>query len=109
MPSYVNLADIKPGMILAENLSNNFGQVLAKSGAEIKEAHLRMLKTWSIDGILIKEEKEDQSELSEVEKLKYMQKVASKFGFEPKTELEKDLMEACLLHFLKHNKVEINR
>jgi hypothetical protein len=109
MPSYVNIEDLQTGMKLAEDLSNKFGQVLAKSGAEIKEVHLKMLKTWSIDGVLIMDENDTEIELKPEEKAIYMKKVASMMKFTPNTKIEKNLCEGILFHLLKHNKLEINR
>lgn len=109
MPSYVNIENVEEGMILAENLTNKFGQVMAKSGVEIKEIHIKMLKTWSIDGILVMEKNEKEIELSEKEKEKYLGLIHKKIGFVPSNNVEKDLSESILIHMLKYNKVEISR
>ncbi len=50
----VSLADIEIGMILGSDVVNRNGLVLLKSGQEITEKHLKILKMWGITEIDIK-------------------------------------------------------
>jgi hypothetical protein len=42
------LDDIKPGMILNNNLKDRSGRILLGEGTEITEKHLRIFKMWGI-------------------------------------------------------------
>lgn len=44
----INIEDVKPGMILGKDLKDRSGLVLLRSGHEVTEKHLRILKMWGI-------------------------------------------------------------
>lgn len=48
--------NIEAGMVLAESLTNNFGQVLMPAGTVIKSNHIKILKAWNIRTICVKQE-----------------------------------------------------
>ena len=44
----INLDEIKPGMSLAGDVLDRSGRILLKSGLEITEKHLKILKQWGV-------------------------------------------------------------
>lgn len=44
----INIDDIRAGMVLAENVTDQRGRVLLTMGCEITEKHLRILRMWGI-------------------------------------------------------------
>jgi len=44
----LNIDEIQPGMVLAENVVDRAGRVLLKGGLQISERHLTILKQWGI-------------------------------------------------------------
>ncbi len=54
--SFINVAELKSGMVLAEDLRNPFGRFLLTKGTRLQPKHLRILEMWgvieaSIDGV----------------------------------------------------------
>lgn len=58
MPN-LNVDELKPGMVLAEDAVHLNGRVLLRAGAGIGEKHIRMLKTWGIYAVSVKGEGEN--------------------------------------------------
>lgn len=50
----VNVYDLVPGMVLAENAVHLTGRVLLQSGTCLTEKHLRIFKTWGLTEANIK-------------------------------------------------------
>ncbi|NOY62834.1 MAG: hypothetical protein GXP10_06760 [Gammaproteobacteria bacterium] len=44
----IPLNDIASGMVLADDVADRNGRVLLRSGAEITEKHIRIMKTWGV-------------------------------------------------------------
>ncbi|MBI5474627.1 MAG: hypothetical protein HY961_20000 [Ignavibacteriae bacterium] len=44
----LNLDEIQPGMVLAADVIDRNGRVLLKSGLEVNEKHLKILKQWGV-------------------------------------------------------------
>ncbi|PKL81174.1 MAG: hypothetical protein CVV25_00065 [Ignavibacteriae bacterium HGW-Ignavibacteriae-4] len=62
MPRKVKLEDIEEGQILAETLSNKYDQILIKKGTSLNlDSHIRVLKMWGINEILIFDDLVDAS------------------------------------------------
>jgi len=102
MPSVVQIDHIKEGMVIAKPIVNSFGQTLINSGIELNENHIRVLKTWSIHTVTIKENDNDE----EVEITKEMialaqKKIAERCLWQPRTEEEKDMYKSVVLYFAK--------
>jgi hypothetical protein len=51
----LNLDQIQPGMVLAADVLDRNGRVLLKSGLEVIEKHLRILKQWGVTEADIKD------------------------------------------------------
>ncbi|KMP11093.1 hypothetical protein UR09_04310 [Candidatus Nitromaritima sp. SCGC AAA799-A02] len=46
--SIVRFENLKPGMILADNLQNLDGRVLLKAGAQLDQENLKTLEAWGV-------------------------------------------------------------
>jgi hypothetical protein len=103
MPNIIQIDDIKEGMVLAQPIVNSFGQTLINSGIELKETHIRVLKTWSVRSVTIKEdESEEEVEITKEMILLAQKKVAERVSWKPRTEEEKDMYKAVVLYYAKH-------
>jgi hypothetical protein len=50
----LNLEDIQPGMVIAADVLDRNGRILLKTGLEINDKHLKILKQWGITDADIK-------------------------------------------------------
>jgi len=50
----VSIDDLKPGMILAQPVSNHQGVLLLDAGAKITKKNIRIFKSWGITEIAVK-------------------------------------------------------
>jgi len=44
----MNIADLKPGMVLAQSVRNHQGVLLLDAGAKITKKNIRILKSWGV-------------------------------------------------------------
>ena len=65
----LNIDDIEPGMVLAEDLTTAEGRMLLPRGAVITEAHLRTCRVWGIAQAVIQGEEEDDGHPTSLEEL----------------------------------------
>ncbi len=56
------LNDIKPGMVLAQDVVDASGRVLLREGMELTERHIRIMKTWGIVDADIKDLSSQEAE-----------------------------------------------
>lgn len=94
----VNLENLKPGMVLAEDARHLNGRILLSAGNVLTEKHLRMFKSWGLTEAAIEgvdREEIEQDSVSRLdpraykqaeEKMKYMFKHTD-LDFEPVAEL----------------------
>lgn len=61
MPKKVIIAEIEEGCVLAEPVINKFGQVLFGAGVTLEARHVRILKTWNIADVLVRDAGADVS------------------------------------------------
>ncbi|WP_045215816.1 HDOD domain-containing protein [Desulfonatronovibrio magnus] len=57
----VNVEDIKPGMVLKEDIRDHHGRFLLGSDLTIEEKHLRIFKIWGISQVNVHESQEQES------------------------------------------------
>jgi hypothetical protein len=55
MAKKVATAELEEGCVLAEPVINKFGQVLFGAGVKLEARHVRILKTWNIAEVLVRE------------------------------------------------------
>jgi hypothetical protein len=51
---FVNVNDVKPGMIVVRDVCDHTGNILLKSGNEITEKYIRIFRMWGIVSVDIK-------------------------------------------------------
>ena len=54
MPRRIECNEIEPGMILDEDVINNFGQTILIRDTTIEYKHIRLFKIWNVKSIAIK-------------------------------------------------------
>jgi len=47
----INIADVRPDMVLAADVSDRHGHVLLKEGETITEKHLKIFKMWGVNDL----------------------------------------------------------
>lgn len=103
MPNVITIDAVEEGMILVEPIVNSFGQTLINSGVELKDNHIRVLKTWNIKSVTVKEdENEEEVEITKEMILLAQKKLADRVLWNPRNEEEKDMYKAVVMHFAKN-------
>ena len=102
MSIIIPIEEIKEGMISAEPIINNYGQTLLPAGAELKEKHKFLMKTWNIGSITIEsDETEEDQELTEDERAQLMEKLSIRFRWKPRNPQEEDLLNMTIIHLAR--------
>jgi hypothetical protein len=64
----LNVTDIKPGMILAQPITNFQGVLLLPQGTKLTERHINLMKSWGVTGAEIEgESRKETSELGSLD------------------------------------------
>ena len=102
MAKYIPVDDITPNMVLAEPILNNFGQTLMGAGLVLEDKHKRILKTWNIRSIAIKQSEADQEQVipDEVKQLA-KERIMHRIKWEPRNALEKNLIQMAVIYYSK--------
>jgi hypothetical protein len=58
--SSVNIAEVKPGMVLAADAVNPRGALLIRAGQSLNEKNIRMLKSWGVSNVLVIRDEEEE-------------------------------------------------
>lgn len=99
MSKIIKIDEIENGMVLAESITNNNGQILFGSGAELSEKHKKYFKMWGVSSILIESEENDEFAKPDLETLEKIRKeYIEQIGWKPRNEHEHDLIEMAVLH-----------
>lgn len=94
MSKNVAVDNLIDGMILAEPLTNSFGQTLMPAGTIIKSNHIKILKTWNIRIIKIKSDENESEVKISPEIIKIAQdKLIARMHWKPTEEEEKQLFK----------------
>jgi len=97
MSKIVMIDKLEPGMILSEPVYNNSGQVLIGAEAELNHKTIKVLKTWNIKSVLIKDSStEENIEISEEILALAKQKVYARLSWEPRNSNEFDLVNTAV-------------
>jgi len=99
--AYVVVEEIKAGMVLAETLRSDSGQVLMPEGLELSMKHVPLLNRWKIKGVNIKSD-DDVSidDLSEDEQEQAGKYLLGKMTWKPINDIEKDMFNTAVMHKL---------
>lgn len=97
MATIVMIDKVEPGMILSEPVFNNSGQVLIGAEAELNLKTIKVLKTWNIKSVMVKDNaKEEVVEISEEILELAKAKVMERLNWEPRNANEFDLINASI-------------
>ncbi len=98
----VNIKDIKPGMILAQDVCGSNGRMLLGKGVTLENKHLRILNMWGVSEIFIAAGTEEETgpHILEAHLLAAEERVASRFAMEnPDADPLPELRRQCVLHY----------
>jgi hypothetical protein len=98
VPKLIPIFELREGMVLADAVKNKFGQVLIAANEIYEPKYLRMLKTWGINSVCIKQETDiiNNSELDEEKKGAALNILLQRLKWNPKNSFEKNLFEMAL-------------
>ncbi len=96
MGKIVSVDDLEDGMILEETVSNNFGQVLIASGAEMNANKIKALKTWGVSTVVVESAEETAIDYDDETVEKARNRIAKRIFWTPRNEPEKDLITVAL-------------
>ncbi len=97
MCSIISVNDLTEGMILAEPVVNNFGQILLNSGVILTAQHKRILKTWNIHSIsILNDDEPNSTEISDKILALAEESLKKRFDWTPVLDIEKDLFETAI-------------
>lgn len=94
--------EIIDGMILAEPVINKFGQSLLPVGVELRQSHIKLLKTWNISTVTVKDKDDDKEIEINPEQYDLAKEIlTAKLKWEPTNNIEHDLLETGIMHIAK--------
>jgi hypothetical protein len=110
MSNIITIDQIQEGMIVAEPILNNFGQVLISPGVILQEKHKNILKTWNIKAICIKSDESDEEvEISEELRSLAVERLNKRMIWEPRNAIENNLYQIGILQTAKNILKKKNR
>ncbi len=105
MAQLININDIKMDMILAEPVTNKYGQTLLPSGTILDKKKQMILKTWNVKAIVVKSDDNDSEvEITEEMITHAREGLFQKMQWKPKNECENDLLDSVALYLAKAQK-----
>lgn len=109
MAKIVTIDKIEDGMVSIEAIVNRFGQTLLPAGIELKQNHIRLLKTWNIRAVKVKmEDEEEDAPLNSQIYLMLKEKILQRMKWEPRVPIEENLVESAVLFAAKLKNTNIN-
>ncbi|MBI5585446.1 MAG: hypothetical protein HY892_16680 [Deltaproteobacteria bacterium] len=108
MGNIVNLEDLKvfeSGIVLAEPIFNQFGQMLLPPGTELLPRHVTVLKTWGCKAVTIKDQDSHRMEKEEEANPEMRARAAAqvnwRLNWEPENLLEKEIQQLAVRQVLR--------
>ena len=105
MTRLITIEEIEENMELAHPVKNKLGQVLLGSDMLLKDKHKKILKTWGIEYISIKEKGTNKRKLEysvkQIQDAKLI--LDQRFEWDPKNNFERELYEIALNKVLVNN------
>lgn len=97
MPDYILYKDLKEGMVLAEPILNNFGQLIIPINTKLHAKHLKLLKVWNLQGVMILND-DDKKEfvISPLLRKKIREHILTKFSISNRNEINANLLNDLL-------------
>lgn len=98
MSSIVLTENIQEGMILAEPILNNYGQILIGAGVELKDRHKKVLKTWNIQSVLIHNHDFNDDDIQNDQNYAQLEgELLSRMTWIPELPIEQDLLKSAVM------------
>ncbi len=106
MSRLVLVDQIIVGMELEQAVKNRYGQLLLSAQTRLEEKHKKVLRTWGITSVYIKEDIDTSIDLqsSDSQKTEELKQLIQRFQWSPRNPNEEDLFEMVLLKVLASNK-----
>lgn len=102
MPKVIALDEVSDGMELAEPIFNNHGQTLLHAGVKLDSRYIRILRTWNIMSVTIKEREGDEKpKISENILDIARQRLVKRMAWKPRNVHEKDLFDSAVEYHAK--------
>jgi hypothetical protein len=93
LSNYIHIDEIEDGQILAEPLTNRFGQVILPSGATLTKSYVQKLKTWNIYNVCVKGDPRDETTIISEEIMNQAEILfRKKCDWEPENSIEKEII-----------------
>jgi len=98
MTKIVPVDQISEGMELELPVKNQYGQLLIPASARLEEKHKKILKTWGVTSVSIKEDltTPSDSEPTDTQRADELELLYKRFGWRPGNPNEEDLFEMVL-------------
>ncbi len=97
MSRILTIDKVEPGLILASPIYNNAGQVLLGADTELTQKSIKVLKTWNIKSVIIKDNSNEPNiEISEEIMELARRKVNERLSWEPRNSNEFDLYNTAV-------------
>ena len=98
MTKIVPVDQISEGMELDQPVKNQYGQLLIPASARLEEKHKKILKTWGVASVSIKEDlaASSGSEPTNIQRAEELERLYIRFGWKPGNPNEEDLFELVL-------------
>ncbi|HEY8965866.1 MAG TPA: hypothetical protein VIM58_05450 [Candidatus Methylacidiphilales bacterium] len=58
----ISTEEVQVGMILEKDVKNSHGQVLIRSGMELKDRHLTLIRSWGVTEVVVRGEEKPKGE-----------------------------------------------
>ncbi|SDU09388.1 hypothetical protein SAMN05444156_1919 [Verrucomicrobium sp. GAS474] len=62
----ISTEEVQVGMTLEKDVKNSHGQVLIRSGMELKERHLTLIRSWGVTEVVVRGEEKPKGEAIDV-------------------------------------------
>lgn len=98
MSKHVPIDKLTEGMEINQAVKNQFGQMLIPANTQITEKHKKVLKTWGIVSVDIKDDSISTTDLqgAEINKTEGLILLYEQFSWQPRNANEEDLFEMLL-------------
>lgn len=95
----VSIDLLESGMTLEKPVLNKFEQVLLPIGTELTDRHIRLLKTWNIDFVEVRDrEKEEELGISDEAIAEAIEAVSRRMNWRPANQYENDIFQMGVLN-----------
>jgi hypothetical protein len=104
MSKIISVEKIAPGMELASDVRNKFGQILLGASSKLEEKHKKIFKTWGILSVDITDSEAESAykDIDEPKLAEVRARISKRFLWTPSNLFEEDLFEVVMEKALKN-------